>query len=309
MTECLKSARGIVFERRTVVQTNQHPFGSTLEAIVFPVAILLTMWLIHLLGLVLNWELYHYGVLPRTVDGLKGIFFMPWIHSTQDFSHILNNSLPILFLSSTVIFFYRDIALKVLLISWVATGIGVWIIARNHGSYHIGMSGVIYALAAFVFVSGVRRKYLPLQAMALFVAFLYGGMIWGVFPTEERISWEGHLSGLIIGAVLAVLFAKKGPQAPKFQYEIEKEMGIEPPDLEAEYWEKVRKVEAEQQLAELHRQARKEAWLRQQNQAEATEEPKKEKDSNVSHSHSHPVKIIYTYRKPPSEPQNDSDGE
>jgi membrane associated rhomboid family serine protease len=227
-----------------------HPFGSTLEAIVYPVAILVVMWAVHIGAQVMDWNIVRYGVQPRTLSGLKGLFFMPWIHSPQDFKHILNNSLPILMLSSTIIYFYRDIALKVLLMSWLFSGMGVWLIARNIHSFHIGMSGVIYALAAFVFVSGVLRKYLPLQAMALFVAFLYGGMIWGVFPTEERISWEGHLSGFIIGLLLALLYVKKGPQAPKFQYEIEKELGIEPPDLEGMYWEKVRQAEEQQKLRE-----------------------------------------------------------
>lgn len=219
----------------------KHPqFGSSLEAIVYPLAILMGMWMVHLTAEVYGFRLVDWGVLPRTIEGLKGIFFMPWIHSPVDWKHLLNNSLPILFLSATIVYFYRPIALKVLLMSWILSGIGVWLIARNTGSYHIGMSGVIYALAAFVFVSGVRRRYLPLQAMALFVAFVYGSMIWGVFPTDERISWEGHLSGMIVGVILAFVYEKKGPQAPKYQYEIEQELGIEPPDFEAEYNEKLR---------------------------------------------------------------------
>jgi membrane associated rhomboid family serine protease len=230
-----------------------HPFGSTLEAIVYPSGILIVMWLTYLLSQHFDWRLVQFGVLPRTTEGLSGILFMPWIHSPSDINHILNNSLPILILSSTIIYFYRDIALRVLLLSWLLSGIGVWFIARNTGSYHIGMSGVIYALATFVFFSGAIRKYLPLQAMALFVAFVYGGMIWGVLPTEERISWEGHLSGVIFGLMLALWYAKKGPQSPKFQYEIEKEMGIEPPDLEGQYLEKVRLAQERTRLIEEER--------------------------------------------------------
>lgn len=151
-------------------------------------------------------------------------------------------------LTAIVIYFYRDIALKVLIYSWFLTGASVWIFAENTGSYHIGISGVIYALAAFVFFSGYLRKYLPLQALALFVVFLYGSMIWGIFPTNERISWEGHLAGMLVGVFLAWVYVKRGPTGPKYQYEIEKEMGIEPPDLEGIYWAKIRAAEEAERL-------------------------------------------------------------
>jgi hypothetical protein len=105
------------------------------------------------------------------------------------------------------------------------------------------MSGVIYGLASFLFTSGVIRKFLPLQGISLFVAFIYGSMIWGVFPMEQRVSWEGHLMGFLTGIILAFVFRKEGPQRPKFQYEIEKELGIEPPDLEGMYLERLRQAE------------------------------------------------------------------
>jgi hypothetical protein len=119
----------------------------------------------------------------------------------------------------------------------------VWIYAKNNGSYHIGMSGLVYLLAGFLFFSGVFRRFLPLQAISLFVVFLYGSMIWGIFPMEEKVSWEGHLMGFILGIIQAFWFRENGPQRPKFQYEIEKEMGIEPIDLEGIWNEKIRLAE------------------------------------------------------------------
>lgn len=228
-------------------EQKNHPFGSTLEALLYPALLLIVIWVIYFAEQLfpnLNWA--RFGVLPRTTTGLAGVILMPLIHAPNEINHILNNSLPIAFLSAALIYFYREIALRVFIFSWIFTGLGVWIIASNSGSYHIGISGIIYALATFIFVSGYLRKFLPLQAMALFVAFMYGGMIWGVFPTEERISWEGHLSGMVVGLVLALWYIDRGPKAPKFQYEIEKEMGIEPPDLEGQYLEKMRLL-AEQQ--------------------------------------------------------------
>lgn len=218
----------------------KHPFGSSLEAFFYPFLLLCILWLIYWGDQILSFQFYKLGVLPRTIEGLKGILFMPLIHSNNEISHLVNNSGPIFILLATLIYFYKDIALKVFIYIWLLTGLFVWIYAENKGSYHIGISGIIYGLAAFLFTSGFIRKFLPLQAISLFVAFFYGSMIWGVLPIEEKISWEGHLMGFMIGVILANVYKKEGPEQPKFQYEIEKEMGIEPPDLEGIWRENIR---------------------------------------------------------------------
>jgi membrane associated rhomboid family serine protease len=230
-----------------------HPFGSTIETIIYPSLLLIVMWLVYWAEQLFPINFHEYGVLPKTVEGLKGILFMPLIHSKNEIAHIINNSLPIVIFLGTIVFFYREIALKIFVISWLSTGFLVWIFAENKGAYHIGMSGVIYAFAGFLFTSGVIRKFLPLQAISMFVALMYGSMIWGVFPMQEKISWEGHLSGLLVGVILAFYYKKEGPTAPKYRYEIEKEMGIEPPDLEGIYHENVRlEKEREEHLLHQH---------------------------------------------------------
>ena len=98
----------------------------------------------------------------------------------------------------------------------ILTGLLTWILGRP--SYHIGASGIIYLLVSFIFFSGIVRKYYRLIALSLIVVFLYGSMIWYIFPMEERISWEGHLSGFLVGSVFAFIFRKKGPQPEKFIY-------------------------------------------------------------------------------------------
>ena len=231
----------------------KHQFGSTQEAIIYPLLLLAVMWMVfwadHLFP---NVDFYKYGIRPHDVSSLKGILFMPLIHAKNEIEHIINNSLPIAILLGTVVYYYRVIALRVFVYSWLFTGLGVWIFAENSLSYHIGMSGVIYALAGFLFTSGVIRKYLPLQGISLFVAFVYGSMIWGIFPIQPHVSWEGHLMGLLTGVVLALIYRNQGPQSPKYFYEIEKEMGIEPPDFEGEWKERQRLEEL--RLKELERQ-------------------------------------------------------
>jgi membrane associated rhomboid family serine protease len=222
------------------MKQKNHPFGSSFEAFFYPTMLLIVLWLVYWADHLFKIDLYKFGVLPKSLEGLKGILLMPFIHSKNEIQHIVNNSAPTFFLLAALIYFYREIALRVFVVGWLTTGLLLWIYADNTGAYHIGISGLIYMLAGFLFASGAMRRFLPLQAISLFVVFFYGSMIWGIFPMQQKVSWEGHLMGLVVGVALAFVYRSHGPQRPKFQYEIEKEMGIEPPDLEAIYNENLR---------------------------------------------------------------------
>src|SRR5690554_2988618 len=112
-----------------------------------------------------------------------------------------------------------------LLYLWVLSGSVTWIIGRD--SYHVGASGLVFAILFFLFFSGLFRKYITLVAVSMIVAFIYGGTLWSIFPIAEMvdasISWEGHLSGAVSGLLLAVIFRKQGPQKPEEIWEEEYE--------------------------------------------------------------------------------------
>jgi membrane associated rhomboid family serine protease len=229
-----------------------HTFDLTLKYAIFPAGLIVSlMWLIFAIDYILPVNLYEWGVMAQSLKGLRGILLMPLIHSTEDFKHIFNNSVPTFILVTALFYSYKQVAWRVFLSSWILTGLFVWIFAVQGKAYHIGMSGVIYALVGFLFTSGVIRRYFPLQALSLFVIFLYGSLIWGIFPIEPRVSWQGHFMGLIVGIWLAFYFRSEGPKRPKYQYEIEKEMGIEPPDLEGIYLERLRQLEENQKEQEV----------------------------------------------------------
>jgi membrane associated rhomboid family serine protease len=196
--------------------SEKHRF---IRSLLFPLVFVVIIWLVKAAEMAFNLEFYTWGLFPQTVRGLRGIFLSPFIHG--DFSHLISNTFPILLLGSALFYFYRDVAFRVLILSLMITGVWVWVVGRP--SFHIGASGIIYSLAAFLFVSGVIRRHPRLMALSLLVVFLYGGMVWGVFPVQERVSWESHLMGLLSGILLAIYFRAHGPQRKKYSWELEGE--------------------------------------------------------------------------------------
>lgn len=227
----------------------QPAFGNYLEALMYPALLLVLMWAVYAVEIVYGHRVVTFGVRPGDWSSWPGIFLMPLLHAPDDIAHIVNNSFPTFVLLAAVIYYYREVAWKVLAISWLGTGLSIWLLAKDEHAYHIGMSGVDYALFGFLFLSGFFRRIQAMQVITLFVVFVYGSMFWGIFPQKEGVSWEGHFSGMAIGMFLAYIYRKAGPKPAKYQYEIEKELGIEPPDLEGEY--NARLAEYEQRQREL----------------------------------------------------------
>lgn len=162
----------------------------------------LMLWFVKVLEVGFEANLFKLGIYPRTLNGLLGIFTSPLIHA--DFDHLFSNSFPMLVLSSGLIYFYPKVSFKVFGWVYLATGFWVWSFARE--SYHIGASGLIYGLASFLFFSGFLNKKKTLMAISLLVVFLYGGIIWGVFPVKESVSFESHALGALVGVLLAFYF-------------------------------------------------------------------------------------------------------
>ncbi len=190
-----------------------------IESIFFPALFLLVIWGVKVAENLFGFRLGTLGIYPLTVNGIPGIFFSPLIHG--DYSHLFTNSGPLLVLGATLFYFYRVIAFRLLALAWLMTGIWVWFGARE--AWHIGSSGLIYAMASFLFFSGFIRRSVELIAISLVIVFLYGGMIWGIFPLRDGISWESHLMGGIAGFVLAVYYKDYGPQRKKYSWEYEED--------------------------------------------------------------------------------------
>ncbi len=174
------------------------------------------IWLVPLLGWGL--ELEQFGVRPRQWIGLPGILFAPLLHA--GFDHLIANSLPLLVLGTTLFHLYPGSAFRVLPAVYLGPGIAVWLLAR--GGDHIGASGLIYGLVAFIFVAGLIRRDRRAIAASLLVAFMYGTLVWGLLPIKQSVSWETHLAAALIGIVAAILLRHRD-NPPRIRYSWEDE--------------------------------------------------------------------------------------
>lgn len=204
-----------------------------------PLYFVLFLWIVYWVEVKFGMSFNKYGILPRNLVGLRGIVFSPFIH--KDVNHLYNNSIPLFLFMLTLWFFYRDVSLKIFVYGILCVGFLTWVIGRK--SYHIGASGLVYMLFSFIFFSGVFRKYYRLIAVSLAIIFLYGSMVWYILPIEENVSWEGHLSGFLVGLAFAWIFRNEGPQRNRFQWETEEEIDEE---KEERYWEVENKDEMNQ---------------------------------------------------------------
>ncbi len=179
-----------------------------------PITYVIAIWFIYWVEINFNFNFNKYGVFPRTLIGFRGVFLTHFIHSNT--SHLFNNSIPLFVLLSSLFYFYRDVAYKVLLFGGICTGFFTWCIARE--SYHIGASGIVYLLFSFVFFSRIIKKHYRLVALSLIIIFLYGSMIWYVLPIKDGISWEGHLCGFLVGLYFAIRYRNRGIVKEEHQF-------------------------------------------------------------------------------------------
>ena len=194
-----------------------------LGSLIIPLILVALMWLVKIIEVSFGINLGRWGVTPHTAQGLIGIFTLPFLHGSWE--HLLSNTVPILVLGTALYYCYPSLANRVLLITYLASGLITWCIGDPE-STHIGASALVYGLNLFLITSGFIRGNRMLIVIALIMVFLYGSFIWGMIPSlaiPQNISWEGHLSGAIIGVLLAIFLRKEGPQKEVYHWDEEDE--------------------------------------------------------------------------------------
>lgn len=167
-----------------------------------PLTLIGVLWVVHLFQALTGVELGTFGVYPRDISGLRGILLSPLIHA--DFRHLLSNTVPLFLLTVTLLAFYPRVGWRAFWLIYLLTGMAVWLFARP--VYHIGASGVVYGLVAFIFWTGIFRRSLKTIVLTLVVTLLYSGYLAGILPNQEGISWESHLLGGLVGIFVAWWF-------------------------------------------------------------------------------------------------------
>lgn len=205
----------------TIIISADEDKGRMLHAFIVTTFLIAVLWVIKVFEIIADTRFVQLGVFPKEFTGLIGLFTAPLVHA--DIQHLVSNSGGLFFSMLTTIYLYRQSAYKTIAIIWILSGLIIWIFGRP--AYHIGASGVVYGLMSFLFFSGIFRRDKRSVALSLIVIFLYGSMVWGLFPIDISISNEAHIAGAIIGFACAFGFRHLDPPA-KYEWE--------PPDEEDE---------------------------------------------------------------------------
>ncbi len=144
------------------------------------------------------------GVYPLSAEGLSGIFTAPLVHA--DGVHLAGNISALFILFLIVFNNFNPMAWKLIIAGYLIPGAWAWFFARP--AWHVGASGWVYTLASFIFFAGLIRHQTRLMSLSLFVVFMYGSIFWGIFPLFKQVSWETHLSGFLLGLLLALYYRK-----------------------------------------------------------------------------------------------------
>lgn len=177
---------------------------SWLSAALVITAFIALLWVIEFYDQSSTARLDDEGVQPRETEGLLGILFAPLLHAGWD--HLVANTVPLLVLGFLILVSGIGHWFEVTAIVWVVGGLGTWLIAPE-GTVHLGASVLVFGWLVHLILRGLFTGRLGHIVLGIVLFFLYGGVLWGVLPSQPGISWQGHLFGAIGGALAAWLTA------------------------------------------------------------------------------------------------------
>lgn len=164
------------------------------------------MWLVEILDtFAFDSGLQAHGIEPRQIDGLEGVVFAPLLHGS--WSHIISNSFPFLVLGALVMTYGLKRWITVTAVVIIGAGLATWLLARSGN--HIGASILVFGYFGFLLGMAWFERSVKSIGIAALVAVIYGGLIWGVVPSDSGVSWEGHLFGVIAGAAASWLVSRR----------------------------------------------------------------------------------------------------
>lgn len=188
-----------------------YSLAGAIKSVTCAVALL---WIIQSAGVLFNLPLSALAVYPLEISRLHGVITSVLVHS--GYEHLFNNTLPLLVLGSALMYGYPKSRFKVIVITWIGSGLGVWLFGRE--SNHLGASGLAHGLFFYVFVVSILRRDARSVALMMIAFFMYGTMVLTIFPTEPNISYEAHFFGGLSGFIAALIWWRKDPQLKRKTY-------------------------------------------------------------------------------------------
>jgi membrane associated rhomboid family serine protease len=175
--------------------------SSPCELLFYLVALL---WMVEIVNLVMGHHLCRFGIFPRTLRGLLGIPLSPFLHGGV--GHLFLNTGPLILLGGLILMNGRKPFLRATVLIVLVGGWGLWLIGRP--SYHVGASALIFGYFGYLLAKGVFDRRIQSLLVASLVTLVYGGLFWGMVPTDAYVSWEGHSCGFLAG-IMAAWFEKR----------------------------------------------------------------------------------------------------
>lgn len=196
---------------------------STVKLLPFLLTSLILLVSIHLVNILFMMKLNHFGILPRHGSGLYGIILHPFLHA--NWQHLAQNLVSFSVLVALAWPLKPQRVMWVLVGSTVFAGCAVWLVGRE--SIHIGLSGVVYALWAYILVFAIFQRSIKSLVIAVVVMFLYASLIWGLLPVVPGMSFETHLFGALAGGLIGYWYAKRDKKhelSKSLRYRTEQEL-------------------------------------------------------------------------------------
>lgn len=215
-----------------MAQTLSDPRRDFRSAIEVASVFVALIWAINLSAWVLGWPSNKLGIYPGDLESLPSILSAPLIHG--GFAHLVSNTLPLLLLGTFVLYGYPRARVRIIGLIWLGSGVGVWMTARE--AFHFGASGLTHGLMFFLLISGFIRRDKLAITLAMLAFFLYGGMVYTIFPRDPDVSFESHFWGALMGLVAAFAFSRMDPPLPRRRYSWEYEDEEDEDPLIGEAW-------------------------------------------------------------------------
>jgi len=185
----------------TLVRTLQDLVAQMMHNLPFMLMLVAGLWALNIINYLLKYRLNIFGIYPRHVFGLIGIPVSPFLHG--DFNHLMFNTLPLFALANFILLQGRTVFYYVSAIIILVSGILVWLFGRR--GLHIGASGLIMGYFGYLLINAYFQGTWLAIMLAIVCIYYFGGLIIHLFPTKERVSWEGHVFGFAAGILASYM--------------------------------------------------------------------------------------------------------